>query len=296
VNQDDPNVIEIWNNVFIQYNRESDGSLRTLPAQHVDTGMGFERLVSVIQDRWSNYDTDVFTPLFDKVQQLTGVRPYSGKFGNDDVDGIDTAYRVVADHTRTLAFALADGGVPNNVGRGYVLRRILRRGSRYARKRLGVTIGSFFSSLLPVVVEQMGDVFPELAKKPQEIKEILDEEEASFSRTLDRGEKIFEDYVARAKQEGVKELNGRDIWRLYDTYGFPVDLTRLMAEELGLSVNEAEFEKAQAHSKEASKGLKKGDEKLVIKLDVHDLGALEKNNSVPKTDDSAKYGKRQVSP
>jgi alanyl-tRNA synthetase len=117
--------------------------------------MGFERLVSVVQNKRSNYDTDVFLPIFAKIQELTGVRPYTGKFGNDDVDGIDTAYRVVADHVRTLTFALSDGGVPNNVGRGYVLRRILRRGSRYARKKLGVTIGSFFSSLMPVVVEHM---------------------------------------------------------------------------------------------------------------------------------------------
>jgi alanyl-tRNA synthetase len=155
VNKDDPNVLEIWNNVFIQFNRENDGSLLPLPLKHVDTGMGFERLVSVLQDKPSNYDTDVFIPIFEKVQQLTGVRPYQGCFGADDVDGIDTAYRVVADHVRTLAFALSDGGVPNNIGRGYVLRRILRRGARYARKKLGVTIGSFFSSLIPVVVEQM---------------------------------------------------------------------------------------------------------------------------------------------
>jgi alanyl-tRNA synthetase len=155
VNQDDPDVLEIWNNVFIQFNRDDDGSLKSLPAKHVDTGMGFERLVSVVQGARSNYDTDVFTPLFDKVQELTGVRPYYGKFGEEDADGIDTAYRVVVDHVRTLAFALSDGGVPNNVGRGYVLRRILRRGSRYARKKLGVTIGSFFSSLIPVVVETL---------------------------------------------------------------------------------------------------------------------------------------------
>lgn len=155
VNQDDPDVLEIWNNVFIQFNREADGSLRSLPAKHVDTGMGFERLVSVIQDRRSNYDTDIFAPLFQRIHELTGVRPYEGRFGEDDRDGIDMAYRVVADHVRTLTFALADGGVPNNVGRGYVLRRILRRGARYARKKLGVQIGSFFSSLMPTVVEQL---------------------------------------------------------------------------------------------------------------------------------------------
>lgn len=155
VNNDDPLVVEIWNNVFIQFNREEDGSLRPLPSKHVDTGMGFERIVCAVQQKTSNYDTDVFSPIFARIQELTGVRPYSGKFGAEDVDGIDTAYRVVADHVRTLTFALSDGGVPNNVGRGYVLRRILRRGSRYARKKLGVTIGSFFSSLMPVVVEQM---------------------------------------------------------------------------------------------------------------------------------------------
>ena len=155
MNQDDPDVLEIWNNVFIQFNREDDASLRPLPNKHVDTGMGFERLVSVVQNKRSNYDTDIFRPIFDRVQQITGVRAYGGRFGKDDVDGIDTAYRVVADHVRTLTFALSDGGVPNNVGRGYVLRRILRRGARYARKKLGVTIGSFFSQLMPVVVETM---------------------------------------------------------------------------------------------------------------------------------------------
>ncbi|EGO00200.1 hypothetical protein SERLA73DRAFT_107224 [Serpula lacrymans var. lacrymans S7.3] len=289
VNQDDPDVLEIWNNVFIQFNREEDGSLKSLPSKHVDTGMGFERLVSVVQDKRSNYDTDVFTPIFDKIQELTGVRPYAGKFGDEDADGIDTAYRVVADHVRTLSFALSDGGVPNNVGRGYVLRRILRRGSRYARKKLNVPIGSFFSSLMPVVVETMGDVFPELTKKVDEIKEILDEEEESFSRTLDRGEKLFDQYASRAQQQSTKELNGKDVWRLYDTYGFPVDLTRLMAEELHLGINDKEFEEAQEASKQASKGTLKKDSHPVIKLDVHDIAALEKNDAIPKTDDSAKF-------
>ena len=155
VNQDDPLVIEVWNLVFMQYNRESNGSLRELPDKHVDTGMGFERLVSILQDKTSNYDTDIFQPLFAKIQELTGARPYERKLGADDVDGIDTAYRVVADHVRTLTFALSDGGIPSNIGRGYVLRRILRRGSRYVRKKFGVPIGSFFSSLMPTLVEQM---------------------------------------------------------------------------------------------------------------------------------------------
>ncbi|KZT19894.1 hypothetical protein NEOLEDRAFT_1123481 [Neolentinus lepideus HHB14362 ss-1] len=289
VNQDDPDVLEIWNNVFIQFNREDDGSLKSLPSKHVDTGMGFERLVSVIQDKRSNYDTDVFLPVFAKIQDLTGARPYGGKFGADDADGIDTAYRVVADHVRTLTFALSDGGVPSNVGRGYVLRRILRRGSRYARKKLGVTIGSFFSSLMPVVIETMGDVFPEITKNTDELKSILDEEEESFSRTLDRGEKLFEQYASRAQQQGLKELNGKDVWRLYDTYGFPEDLTRLMAAELALGINDKQFEEAQAASKEASKASAKKGAKEVLKLDVHDIAALEKNTSVSKTDDAAKY-------
>nr|GAT57707.1 predicted protein [Mycena chlorophos] len=289
VNQDDPDVLEIWNNVFIQFNREDDGSLKQLPSKHVDTGMGFERLVSVVQDKRSNYDTDVFSPIFAKIQELTGVRPYEGRFGAEDADGIDTAYRVVADHVRTLTFALSDGGVPNNVGRGYVLRRILRRGARYARKKLGVTIGSFFSSLMPVLVETMGDTFPEITKKLDEIKEILDEEEESFSRTLDRGERLFDQFASRALAQGVKELNGKDVWRLYDTFGFPVDLTQLMAEELGLGINGEEFEAAQAVSKEASKASLKKNTTDAVKLDVHDIAALEKNSEVPKTDDSAKF-------
>lgn len=155
VNQDDPDVLEVWNLVFIQYNRELDASLKELPAQHVDTGMGFERLVSVLQDKPSNYDTDVFLPLFDRIQELTGARTYTGLLGAEDVDGIDTAYRVVADHVRTLTFAISDGGVPSNVGRGYVLRRVLRRGARYVRKKFGVKIGTFFSDLVPTLTEQM---------------------------------------------------------------------------------------------------------------------------------------------
>ncbi|KAE8234372.1 hypothetical protein CF326_g588 [Tilletia indica] len=295
VNYDDPDVLEIWNNVFIQFNREADGSLRPLPAKHVDTGMGFERLVSCLQDKRSNYDTDVFGPLFDKIRELTGARAYEGKLGAEDVDGIDTAYRVVADHVRTLTFAISDGGVPDKDGRGYVLRRILRRGTRYVRKYFQVPIGSFFSSLVPTLVEQMGEMFPEITKKIDDVKAILDEEEESFSRTLDRGEKLFEQYATKAKQSGAKQLNGNDVWRLYDTYGFPVDLTLIMAEELGMGVNEREFEEAQALSKEKSKGQGKKEGSEWPKFDVHDLGKLESNKDVPKTEDSAKYQLGNVS-
>ncbi|KAL4802852.1 alanine--tRNA ligase [Aspergillus unguis] len=293
VNEDDPNVLEIWNNVFIQYNRESDGSLRPLPNKHVDTGLGFERLVSVLQDKSSNYDTDVFTPLFDIIQTITGAREYRGLFGAEDSDGIDTAYRVVADHVRTLMFAISDGVVPNNEGRGYVIRRVLRRGARYARKYFNVEIGNFFSKIVPTVVDQLGDMFPELKHKQQEVIEILDEEEISFAKTLDRGERQFEQYAQRANATGDRKLHGADVWRLYDTFGFPVDLTRIMAEERGLQIDEQQFEDARAKAKEASKGQKKTTTESV-KLDVHDLGKLEKMNDVKKTEDSAKFEKGNI--
>ncbi|XP_014556339.1 hypothetical protein COCVIDRAFT_99918 [Bipolaris victoriae FI3] len=293
VNMDDPEVIEIWNNVFMQYNREPDRSLRPLPNKHIDTGMGYERLVSVLQHKKSNYDTDVFTPLFQKIQEITGAREYRGKFGDEDPDGIDTAYRVVADHVRMMSFAIADGGVPNNVGRGYVVRRVLRRGARYARKYFACEIGDFFSKIVPTLVDQMGDMFPEIRKKQQDIIEILDEEEKAFAKSLDRGETIFEKYAQKAKTKGSDELPGDDVWRLYDTYGFPVDLTKLMAEERGLKINDEEVEVAQEKAREASKGDKKA-AGLLVKFDVHDLGALENMPEVPKTDDSPKYGRENI--
>ncbi|KAI9842265.1 MAG: Alanine--tRNA ligase [Thelocarpon superellum] len=293
VNQDDPLVLEIWNNVFIQYNREPDRSLRSLPSKHVDTGLGFERLVSVLQGKMSNYDTDVFAPLFTRIQELTGAAPYHGRFGAEDADGMDTAYRVVADHTRLLTFAISDGGIPNNEGRGYVVRRVLRRGARYARKYFHVEIGSFFSQLVPTLVAQMGDMFPEIRHKEADVKEILDEEEESFSRTLDRGEKMFEHYAQKTQARHSTTLDGADVWRLYDTFGFPVDLTRLMAEERGLAIDDDQFAEAQAKAKEASKGAKKAVADTV-KLDVHDLGKLETMHGVPKTNDEAKFGRGNI--
>lgn len=290
VNMDDPNVLEIWNIVFIQFNREPDASLKPLPSKHIDTGMGFERLVSVLQNKTSNYDTDVFIPIFNKIREITGVRPYTGKFGSADVDGIDTAYRVIADHVRTLTFAITDGGVPNNEGRGYVLRRILRRGSRYVRKYMNHPIGHFFQQLVDVVIEQNSEIFPEISRNSAELKEILVEEELSFAKTLDRGEKLFEQYAIIASKTPEQTLSGKDVWRLYDTYGFPVDLTRLMAEEAGLKIDEPAFEKAKEESREASKstGSKSGAD--LVKLDVHALSELDGNDKVPKTDDSFKFG------
>lgn len=293
VNQDDPNVLEIWNNVFIQYNRELDKSLRSLPAKHIDTGLGFERLVSILQDKPSNYDTDVFTPLFAKIQEITGAREYRGKFGAEDPDTIDTAYRVVADHVRTLTFAIADGAPPNNEGRGYVVRRVLRRGCRYARKYFATDIGEFFSKIVPTLVEQMGDVFPEIKKKQAEVMNILDEEEEAFAKTLDRGEHQFEKYAQEAKKIDSTKLPGTDVWRLYDTFGFPMDLTQLMAEERGLTIDQNEVEEARLTAKEKSKGAKKEISEQV-KLDVHGINSLDIMPGVTKTDDNPKYGKGNV--
>ena len=293
VNQDDPNVLEIWNNVFIQYNREPDKSLRPLPNKHVDTGLGYERLVSVLQNKPSNYDTDVFTPLFSKIQEITGAREYRGKFGDDDPDGIDTAYRVVADHVRTLTFAITDGSAPNADGRGYVVRRVLRRGVRYARKYFDSEIGEFFSKIVPTLVHQMSDMFPEIRRKESDVIEILNEEEKSFSKTLDRGERQFEYYAQKAKLKDLKKLHGADVWRLYDTFGFPVDLTRLMAEERGLEIDDTEFEEARLKAKEASRGEKKATSDTV-KLDVHDLDKVSKMNDVSPTDDDPKFGTENI--
>ncbi|KAI0106644.1 tRNA synthetases class II (A)-domain-containing protein [Daldinia grandis] len=290
VNQDDPLVVEIWNNVFIQFDRQKDGSLKSLPAKHVDTGMGFERLVSALQDKSSNYATDIFAPLFDKIQEVTGARSYTDKYGKDDADGIDTAYRVVADHIRLLTFAISDGAAPNNEGRGYVVRRVLRRGSRYARKYFNAEIGSFFSKILPALVDQMGEQFPEIVKKQQDIKEILDEEEEAFARTLDRGEKQFEKYAAQALNSGTKKLSGVDVWRLYDTFGFPEDLTKLMAEERGLETDEGEIAIAREKAREASKAVKEAVQTFA-KLNVHQIAELKDKLRVPVPDDEPKFFK-----
>ncbi|KAL7003835.1 alanine--tRNA ligase [Sarracenia purpurea var. burkii] len=232
VNMDDPTCIEIWNLVFIQFNREEDGSLKPLPAKHVDTGMGFERLTSILQRKMSNYDTDVFLPIFDAIQQATRARPYSGKVGPDDADKVDMAYRVVADHIRTLTFAIADGSYPGNEGREYVLRRILRRAVRYGTEVLKAQPG-FFNGLLnnrvdirlvKVVVQVMGDVFPELRQHEVHIREVVAGEEASFGKTLLNG---IEKFKRVAQDVQGKILSGQDAFILWDTYGFPLDLTQV---------------------------------------------------------------------
>ncbi|XP_075151730.1 alanine--tRNA ligase, cytoplasmic [Haematobia irritans] len=284
VNMDDPDVLEIWNLVFIQYNRDQDGTLKLLPKKHIDCGMGFERLVSVIQDKRSNYDTDIFVPLFDAIQVGTGCPAYGGKVGEEDVTGVDMAYRVLADHVRTLTIALADGGVPDNTGRGYVLRRILRRAVRYATEKLNAKPG-FVASLVFTVIELLGDAFPEVKRDPQHIIDIINEEEQQFLKTLSRGRNLFNRTISKLGNDKV--IPGDIAWRLYDTYGFPIDLTQLMAEERGYEIDMEAYEAAKLNSYILSqgRGVNKVDE---INLDVHAISQL-KERGVAITDDSFKY-------
>ncbi|XP_031279372.1 alanine--tRNA ligase [Pistacia vera] len=284
VNNDDPTCIEIWNLVFIQFNRESDGSLKPLPAKHVDTGMGFERLTSILQNKMSNYDTDVFLPIFDAIQQATGARPYSGKVGADDVDKVDMAYRVVADHIRTLSFAIADGSCPGNEGREYVLRRILRRAVRYGTEVLKAQEG-FFNGLVNVVVRVMGDVFPELKQHEAHIRDIIAAEEASFGKTLLKG---IEKFKKAAQDVQGKVLSGQDAFILWDTYGFPLDLTQLMAEERGLLVDKEGFDKAMDEARERSRSAQNKQAGGAIVMDADATSALHKRG-VSATDDSFKF-------
>lgn len=284
VNQDDPDVLEIWNLVFIQFNREPDQSLKMLPKKHIDCGMGFERLVSVIQNKRSNYDTDIFMPLFKAIQEGTGARPYTGKVGAEDVDGIDMAYRVLADHARTITIALADGGYPDNTGRGYVLRRILRRAVRYATEKLGAKPG-FFATLVNTVVELLGDSFPELKKDPSHTMDVINEEEQQFLKTLSRGRNLLNRSIAKLKDTNV--LPGDVAWRLYDTYGFPIDLTHLMVEERNLTIDMVAYEEAKQKSYILSQG-KAANATDTINFDVHAISELQ-DKKIPATNDSFKY-------
>jgi alanyl-tRNA synthetase len=288
VNADDPNVLEIWNLVFIQFNREADSSLRPLPAKHVDTGAGLERVTSVLQHKMSNYATDLFTPIFDEIARVTGARPYTDLIGADDTDGVDMAYRVVADHIRTLCFSISDGARPGSDGRDYVLRRILRRAVRYGREKLGAPEG-FFSQLVDVVAREYGAAFPEVEASKETVRAVLAEEEASFSRTLVKGIARFRRAAEAAKAAGGTVIDGPEAFLLWDTYGFPVDLTQLMAEEAGMTVDAEGFARAMEEAREKSRqgGKKAGGTGL--KFEAEATGWLQKQG-VPLTDDSAKYG------
>ena len=251
VNKDNPQVIEIWNLVFMQYNRKADGSLEPLAAKHIDTGMGFERLCMVMQGKRSNYDTDVFQPLIQEIAQKCGK-----KYGeNEDAD---IAMRVCADHLRAVSFSIADGQLPSNVKAGYVIRRILRRAVRYGYTFLGFD-EPFINTLVPTLVGQMGHQFPELQKQQELIQRIILEEEQAFLRTLAGGIKRFNDYLSQRVNESASQqvIDGAFAFELFDTYGFPIDLTQLMASEKGWTVDMEGFQKGLAEQKERSRGAAK---------------------------------------
>eukprot|EP01084_Bolivina_argentea_P145925 255646_1 len=287
VNMDDPTVIEIWNLVFIQFNRNEDNTLQLLPNKHVDTGMGFERITSILQNVLSNYDTDIFMPIISEIQNKTNcIYKYNGEIGQNDINGIDMAYRVVADHIRTLTFAITDGAQPDKQGRNYVIRRICRRGVRYGKK-LGGKIG-FFKDLVDIVCVQMGDFYPEINKRKEIVKSIIEEEENLFSRTLDNGEKRFLYEVGKLEKENKNEISGEIAFKLYSTFGFPIDLTILMAEEHNMIVNRHEYNIRMDREREDSN---KKNNSIGILLSL--LGDNEKvylqNNNIFETNQTYKY-------
>lgn len=270
VNAGSPECIEIWNLVFIQYNRDENGKLHELPAKHVDTGMGFERVCAVLQNKKSNYETDVFTPIIEAVVELSKV-----KYDKEE-DRIPM--RVIADHIRALTFAIADGAVPGNDGRGYVLRRILRRAARYGRK-LNLK-EPFLYKLVDVLVETMGDVFPEIVEKKDYVKKIINAEEDSFNATLDRGIDLFDSVVKTLIQQKVKVIPGNDVFKLYDTFGFPVDLTNVMAKEINFAIDEEGFNKLMNEQKMRGREASK-DKFASVGISLNDLSGFDLVDSNP---------------
>lgn len=256
VNADDPQVIEIWNNVFMEFERKADGSLVKLPKQHVDTGMGFERLVRVLQGKQSNYDTDVFKPVIDKIEELSGLRykPEEEEKHPKQLI-INIAMRVIADHIRAISFSIADGQLPSNTGAGYVIRRILRRAIRYGYQSLNLK-EPFMHRLVPVLANQLGHAFPELLSQKLLIEKVIKEEEVAFFRTLENGLKRIDNVCIALVNEKKKVVDGTTVFELYDTFGFPIDLTSLIARGYGLSIDEAgfqsELEKQKNRSREAT--------------------------------------------
>jgi alanyl-tRNA synthetase len=264
--------IELWNLVFIQYNRTEDGKLLSLGAKYVDTGAGLERVAAVLQNKRSNYDTDLFMPIIDRVSDITGHK-YTSQLGNKT----DNAFRVIADHIRTLVFAITDGAIPSNEGRGYVIRRILRRASRYARE-LGMH-EPFLYKLVPTVVDVMGDAFGEVRERADFVSTVIESEEASFGRTLDRGIEIFANAAKRAGKTAEKTISGKDAFQLYDTYGFPLDLTQLMANERGLKVDTVKFEELMEEQRQRARAAQKSDSLMPTLADAE----------LPVTEDMQKY-------
>ena len=272
VNAGVPEVMEIWNLVFIQFNRRPDGKLDPLPAKHVDTGMGFERVTAVIQGKSSNYDTDVFTPIFAAIQKTTGAATYGGSLESM----VDTAYRVIADHIRCLVFALSDGAVPSNEKRGYVLRSVIRRAERYGHQYLD-TREPFLHKLVSTVVDTMKGAFPDLAERTAVVTKIILDEEESFLRTLERGLKLFADVAEKTRKQGGKVISGQDVFDLHTTFGLFPDITGQMAREAGLEIDLKAYEKRMAEFREESG---KDRKKITISAVKGDM---------PQTDDAAKY-------
>ncbi|MFA9370473.1 MAG: alanine--tRNA ligase [Labilibaculum antarcticum] len=266
VNQDHPQVIEIWNLVFMQYNRKADSSLEPLPHQHVDTGMGFERLCMAMQGKTSNYDTDVFQPIIQTIAKMS-----AKKYGEDEV--IDIALRVISDHIRTIAFAITDGQLPSNNKAGYVIRRILRRAVRYGYTFLGFK-EPFMYRLIPVLIKVMGNHFPELVKQQNLIEKVVMEEENSFLRTLENGIRLLDQIIDKTKSEDYKVVSGKVAFELYDTYGFPLDLTELILKETGLVINRREFNdemEAQKNRSRSATSVDTGDWVEILKDDVEEF-------------------------
>jgi len=250
VNKDDPQVIEIWNLVFMQFNRKADGSLEKLSMNVIDTGMGFERLVRTMQGKNSNYDTDIFQPFIKEMERLTGKQYDGGK--NTLENNVDVAMRVIADHIRAVSFSIADGQLPSNAKAGYVIRRILRRAVRYAYTFLDQK-EAFIYKLVPTLIAEMGDAYPELPAQRELITRVIKEEEDSFLRTLDRGIRMLDDSMAALKAQGKTELAGADAFKLFDTYGFPLDLTELICRENGFTVDEDSFNVEMQKQKERAR-------------------------------------------
>ena len=264
VNAGSPECIEIWNLVFIQYNRDENGKLHELPAKHVDTGMGFERICTVLQKKTSNYDTDIFTPLIHAIEKLSEVK-YEKEENKISI-------RVIADHIRTLTFAIADGAVPSNEGRGYVLRRILRRAARYGRKL--ELHKPFLYKIVDVLVKTMGEAFPEILEKKEYVKKIIKAEEDSFNATLDRGIELFDEVVKKLHKKKEKVISGEEVFKLYDTFGFPVDLTSIMAQEKGLSIDESGFNELMNRQK--NRGRESSKEKFAsVNISINDLSSFD---------------------
>jgi len=295
VNAGDSRVIEIWNLVFMQYNHNADGTLEPLPAKHVDTGMGFERICRVLKHHnalcggnvtpSSNYGTDLFVPIIKHIEEITGCNygvkcmHLPDRYDSDDATNIvDVACRVIADHVRMLTFAITDGAVPSNEGRGYVLRRLLRRAARFGRK-LNVR-EPFIYKLVPTVVEVMGQAFAEVTTKANFVADTIRSEEEAFGRTLDRGLDIFELVAARLQGNGIKTFPGDEAFKLYDTYGFPLDLTQLMARERGLSVDDKKFEELMDQQRQRARSAEKSTTAAIN---------IAATLNLPSTDDASKY-------